>query len=156
VVDWYAGKLVDWDGGNNPAPVSQSTNLPFSVGVDIVEIRRIERAIQRWGERFLGRVYTPAELALCRGRAPELAARFAAKEAISKALGTGLRGIGWREMEVLSDERGKPLVHLHGRAKARADFLGLSDFAISLSHSQVYALAFVVAMGWMGQEGRSP
>ena len=108
------------------------------------------------GERFLGRVYTPAELALCRGRAPELAARFAAKEAISKALGTGLRGIGWREMEVLSDERGKPLVYLHGRAKARADFLGLSDFAISLSHSQVYALAFVVAIGWMGQEGRSP
>jgi len=113
--------------------------------VDIVEIGRIERAIQRWGKRFLERVYTPAELALCRGRAPELAARFAAKEAISKALGTGLRGIAWREMEVLSDERGKPLVHLHGRARARAEFLGLSDFAISLSHSRDYALAFVVA-----------
>jgi len=123
------------------------------VGVDIVEIERIERAIQRWGERFLERVYTPAELALCRGRAPELAARFAAKEAISKALGTGLRGIGWREMEVLCDKRGKPLVHLHGRAKARADFLGLSDFAISLSHSRDYALAFVVAMPRTGHQG---
>lgn len=153
MVDWYTGKLGGGAGQDDPCPIAQSTNLPVSVGVDIVEIERIERAIQRWGERFLERVYTPAELALCRGRAPELAARFAAKEAISKALGTGLRGIGWREMEVLCDKRGKPLVHLHGRAKARADFLGLSDFAISLSHSRDYALAFVVAMPRTGHQG---
>jgi holo-[acyl-carrier protein] synthase len=119
----------------------------FSVGVDIIEIERIEAALRRHGERFLQRVYTPTEQAYCRGRVPELAARFAAKEAISKALGTGMRGIAWQEMEILGDERGKPLVHLHGRAKARAEELGLSKFAISLSHSRDYAVAFVMAAG---------
>jgi holo-[acyl-carrier protein] synthase len=78
-----------------------------------------------------------------------LAARFAAKEAMSKALGTGIVGRGgilWREVEVLPDARGKPLVHLHGRAQDQAQSLGLKQFAISLSHSQEYAVAFVVAM----------
>jgi len=122
----------------------------LSAGVDIIEIERIERAISRWDDRFLNRVYTPAELALCRGRVPELAVRFAGKEAISKALGTGLFGVSWREMEVLADARGKPLVHLHGRAAVRATELGLADMAISLSHSRDYAVAFVVA----GQHGQ--
>lgn len=119
----------------------------FSVGVDIIEIERIEAVWRRHGERFLQRVYTPAERAYCRGRVPELAARFAAKEAISKALGTGMRGIAWKEMEILGDERGKPLVRLHGQARARAEELGLSEFAISLSHSRDYAVAFVMAAG---------
>lgn len=119
----------------------------FSVGVDIIEIERIEAILQRHGERFLKRVYTPAERAYCRERVPELAVRFAAKEAVSKALGTGLRGIAWREMEILGDERGKPLVRLHGRAQARAEELGLSEFAVSLSHSRDYAVAFVLAAG---------
>jgi holo-[acyl-carrier protein] synthase len=117
----------------------------LSAGVDIIEIERVQRAISRWGNRFLDRIYTAAEIKLCRGRAPELSARFAGKEAISKALGTGLVGISWREMEILSDPRGKPLVRLHGRAAARASKLGLSEFAISLSHSQDYAVALVVA-----------
>ncbi|UCC77703.1 MAG: holo-ACP synthase [Anaerolineales bacterium] len=116
-----------------------------SVGVDIIEISRIQRAIARWDERFLDRVYTPAELAFCRGRVPELAVRFAGKEAISKALGTGMFGVSWIEMEILADVRGKPLVHLHGRAATRAARLGLNEFAISLSHSREYAVAFVVA-----------
>jgi len=119
----------------------------FSVGVDIVEIQRVARALDRWGERFLCRVYTQAEIAYCRGRIAELAARFAAKEAISKALGTGLVGITWTEMEVLADRRGKPLVTLYGRALARARDLGLDEWAISLSHSDDSALAFVVASG---------
>ena len=122
----------------------------FSVGVDIIEIERIEAVLRRHGERFLERVYTPAEQAYCRGRVQELAARFAAKEAISKALGTGLRGIAWQEMEILGDKRGKPLIYLHGRAKARAEELGLSEFAVSLSHSRDYALAFVMAAGKRG------
>ncbi len=117
----------------------------LSVGVDIIEIERIERAIKRWDARFLHRVYTPGELALCRGRVPELAVRFAGKEAISKALGTGLSGVSWREMEILADVRGKPLVYLHGRATQRAALLGLTDFAISLSHSRDYAVAFVAS-----------
>ena len=117
----------------------------ISVGVDIVEIERVRHAIARWDTRFLSRIYTHAELTLCRGRVPELAARFAGKEAISKALGTGLTGISWREMEVLADAWGKPLVRLHGLAADRAAQLGLGEFAISLSHSQDHALAFVVA-----------
>lgn len=119
----------------------------LSVGVDIIEIERIGLAVSRWDDRFLNRVYTSNELSLCGGRVPELAVRFAAKEAISKALGTGLFGVSWREMEVLSDRRGKPLVHLHERAAARASQLGITDFAVSLSHSQEYAVAFVVAEG---------
>ena len=122
----------------------------LSVGVDIVEIGRLKWAIERWGQRFLDRVYTPREQAFCRGRAPELAARFAAKEAISKALGTGIigrEGVNWRDMEVLPDRRGKPLVYLHGRARRRAEELGLTQWAISLSHEREMAIAFVVASG---------
>ena len=117
----------------------------LSVGVDVIETDRIARAVERWGDHFLSHVYTHAELRHCRNHVPELAVRFAAKEAVSKALGTGLRGVTWREMEILTDSRGKPLVHLHGRAKRRAEKLGLDEFAISLSHSRRYAVAFVVA-----------
>ncbi len=117
----------------------------LSVGVDIIEIPRIARAIARWGERFTERLYTADEVRYCRGRVPELAVRFAAKEAISKALGTGMVGIAWNEMEILADPRGKPLVRLYGRAAARAEALGLREWAISLSHSDGNAVAFVVA-----------
>lgn len=116
----------------------------LSVGVDIVEIERIASAISRWDGRFLRHIYTGAELSLCRGHVPELAVRFAGKEAISKALGTGLVGVSWREMEVLADVRGKPLVYLHARAADRAASLDLTEWAISLSHSRQYAVAFVV------------
>ncbi len=115
-----------------------------TVGVDIVEIDRLQAALLRWGERFLQRVYTEREVAYCRGRVPELAVRFAGKEAVMKALGTGVRGIGWREIEILPMRGGKPLVFLHGRALRRAEFLGLQDFAISLSHSRDFAIASVV------------
>jgi holo-[acyl-carrier protein] synthase len=122
--------------------------LPLAVGVDLVEIARIARAIERWGDRFLERVYTPAEIARCRGRVPELAIRFAAKEAVSKALGVGIwwrGGIGWKDAETLSDPLGKPEVILHGRAIERARLLGLNQWAISLSHSDETAIAMVVA-----------
>jgi holo-[acyl-carrier protein] synthase len=125
------------------------TPLPLSVGVDLVEIPRIRRALERWGERFLKRVYTPAEIARCRGRVPELAVRFAAKEAVSKALGIGIwwpGGIAWHEAEVLSDSLGKPEIVLHGRAAERARDLGLDRWAVSLSHSDDNAIAMVVAM----------
>src|SRR2546422_6442201 len=115
-----------------------------AVGVDIIEIKRIEKALVRHGGRFLGRVYTKLEVAFCRGRTSELAARFAAKEAVMKALGTGARGLAWREIEVLPNHRGKPLVYLHGRAAERAERIGLDELDISLSHSREYAVAFVV------------
>jgi holo-[acyl-carrier protein] synthase len=117
----------------------------LSVGIDAVEIPRIRRVYERFGERFLRRVYTEREQARYRGRINELAARFAAKEAVSKALGTGLHGMDWRDVEIMPDPRGKPLVYLYGRARARAQYLGLTEFAISLTHTNELALAFVVA-----------
>ena len=114
------------------------------IGVDIIEIARIERAAERWGERFLLRVYTNEELRLYGNRPSSLAARFAGKEAVVKALGTSERGIGWKDIEILSEASGKPLVNLYDRAREQADDLGLSGLAISLSHSRDYAIAFVV------------
>lgn len=116
-----------------------------TVGVDIIEIARVQAALERWGARFLSRIYTEREIRYCRGRVPELAVRFAAKEAVMKALGTGTRGVGWREIEVLPMRGGKPLVFLHGRARRQAQTLGLEQFAISLSHSRDYAIASVVS-----------
>ncbi|MBI3287726.1 MAG: holo-ACP synthase [Chloroflexi bacterium] len=118
----------------------------LAVGVDIVEIRRIQEVVNRWGGRFLGRVYTAAELAYCRGRPPELAARFAAKEAVLKALGTGLQGPAWCEIEILPDPQGRPQVYLHGRAREIAQTGGLTRLALSLSHSWDNAIALVVAL----------
>ncbi len=126
----------------HPAIIA-SAMTTSAVGVDIIEIKRIERALARFGDRFLGRVYTPLEVAFCRGRVSELAARFAAKEALMKALGTGARGVAWREIEVLPNHRGKPLVYLHGRALERAERIGLRALDISMSHSRDYAIAFV-------------
>ncbi|MEX0800654.1 MAG: holo-ACP synthase [Dehalococcoidia bacterium] len=120
-----------------------------AVGVDIIEIERVEAALGRFGERFLGRVYTSLEAAVCRGRVSELAARFAAKEAVMKALGTGAKGVAWREIEVLPNHRGKPLVYLYGRARERAERIGLGGLDVSLSHSREYAVAFVV--GYAGE-----
>jgi holo-[acyl-carrier protein] synthase len=118
-----------------------------AVGIDIIEIHRIERTYRDFGERFLRRVYTERERERYRGRPNELAARFAAKEATSKALGTGIIGIHWREMEVLPNRRGKPVLILHGEAAERARKLGLTSFSVSLTHSRTDAMAFVVATG---------
>ena len=113
-------------------------------GVDIIEIPRIKRVFERYGERFLRRIYTDREIAYCRGRAPQLASRFAAKEATMKALGTGVRGIRWRDLEVVRGRGQAPRIELHGTAQARADRLGLTDIALSLSHSREFAVASVV------------
>ena len=114
------------------------------VGVDIIEIPRIQRALDRWRERFLRRIYTPGEIAFCRNKAPQLAARFAAKEAVMKALGTGIRGVGWKEIEVVRERGQAPSIRLHGRALKRAADLNIGELALSLSHSREYAVALVV------------
>lgn len=115
------------------------------VGVDIVELQRIQRAVQRHGPRFLKRVYTISELAYCRGDVGRLAARWAAKEAVSKALGTGWRGIAWRDVEVEREPTGRPVVILHGGARAAAEGLQLTTWEVSLSHSTQNAIAVVLA-----------
>jgi holo-[acyl-carrier protein] synthase len=117
----------------------------LAVGVDLVEVRRIAALVERHGERFTGRVFTPGERADCGGRAESLAARWAAKEAVAKALGTGIGAVGWQEIEVLRGESGCPAVLLHGRAAALAADRGLARWALSLAHDGGLALAFVVA-----------
>lgn len=125
----------------------------LAVGTDIIEIARIQRSLNDFGERFLKRVYTERERDWYGDRVDELAARFAAKEATSKALGTGIVGIRWQEMEVLPNRRGKPVLILHGRAAERARKLGLTEFSISLTHSRTDAMAFVMASGAGSREG---
>jgi holo-[acyl-carrier protein] synthase len=116
-------------------------------GVDLIEISRIDAAIERYGERFLRRIFTSRELSLTHGRAESLAARFAAKEAAAKALGVGIGEVSWLEVEVLSSPNRQPVLHLHGNAARIAKEKALTHWAISLSHSQVFAIAMVTAMG---------
>ncbi len=118
----------------------------YAVGIDMIAIPRVQAVLDRHPDRFLRRVYTPEEVAFCRGRVQELAARFAAKEAVMKALGTGARGVAWREIEVLPNRRGKPLVYLYGRAQKRAERIGLRDLDVSLSHERDFAIASVVGV----------
>lgn len=114
------------------------------IGTDIVEIARVRRIYEQWGERFSGRVYTASELKIYDCRTHSLAACFAGKEAVMKVLGTGARGIAWREIEVLHRASGKPYVILHNRAKEQAEKLGISEIDISLSHSREYATAVAI------------
>lgn len=126
-------------------------------GIDMIEIERVRDGIARMGERFLDRFFTPAERAECADQPHRLAARLAAKEAVSKAFGTGIGVVSWREIEILCDARGRPLLHLHGAAEALALALALDEWDVSLTHTAVYASAVVVAVGsaQVRQEGES-
>ena len=126
--------------------VRSVTGAKLACGTDIIEIGEFARGLELGGERFLRRIYTERERERYATRIPELAARFAAKEATSKALGTGIRGLTWRDMEILSNRRGKPILVLHGGAAARAEALGLVSFDVSLTHSRTLAMAFVVGL----------
>ncbi len=119
-------------------------------GVDMMEIERLRQAVDRHGARFLQRVFTPGELADCGPRVESLAGRFAAKEAVAKALGTGIwrAGIQWTDIEVRRDEAtGAPQLLLHGAAARRAQELGLREWSLSLSHDRERVIALVVALG---------
>jgi holo-[acyl-carrier protein] synthase len=116
-------------------------------GVDLIEIARIGEVVRRHGRRYLERVYTAAELTQSQQRPEYLAGRFAAKEAVAKALGTGIGQVGWREIEILGDEEHAPTVSLTGAARRTADNLGLTTWSVSISHSVDLALAFAAAVG---------
>lgn len=120
------------------------------MGIDIVNIRRIEKIINRWGPKFLSRIFTFEEINYCRQCADPVqhfAARFSAKEAICKALGTGRRNLGWKELEIINNELGKPEVKLSGRAKLLAQNKAIKIIHISLSHEESYAIAQAIAEG---------
>jgi len=114
------------------------------IGTDIIEIARIKQAIDRWGERFLSRVYTEPELRQYGQKPRSLAARFAGKEAVSKVLGNDNEGISARDIEILAHPGGKPQLNLYGRAQSAANNLGIKEIDISLAHSREYAIATAI------------
>jgi len=119
----------------------------LSSGIDLVEIARIERAIERHGERFYKRFFTEQEVIFCEGRSASLAGRFAVKEAVAKALGTGVGDFDWTDIEVVCDGRGKPELVLHDRAQDLANAKGYIHWSISLSHTDTHAIGLAVAIG---------
>lgn len=117
------------------------------IGVDMIEVYRIEAAMERFGERFYARFFTAIEREQAHGVPSRLAARFAAKEATAKALGTGIGDVSWVDIEVESDGRGRPHLHLYNAAAELATELGLDHWQVSLSHTSEHAIAFVVGAG---------
>lgn len=111
------------------------------LGIDIINVERIRNALERHGDRFPKRILTDAEYAYVRNRPETLAGRWAAKEAVSKVLGLGVRGVGWKEIEIVRLPTGQPTVRLHDRAKRRAEQLGMGRIAVSISHEREMAVA---------------
>lgn len=142
--------LVILNGAKDPAfPPDTLWSMVVGVGTDLIEIARIARSVERFGNQFLERVYTPGEIAYCTRKktaAESFAARFAAKEAAAKALGTGIsRGVSWKEFEVRRLPGQRPELHLSGRAAEIASRLGVRRLSLSITHSRELSLAFVVA-----------
>lgn len=129
-----------------PAVPEGTTEL----GIDIVRVERIAAALRRFGDRFTGRVLTPDETAYVRGRPETLAGRWAAKEAVSKVLGLGVRGVGWRDIEIVRLPTGQPTVRLHHRAARRAEQLGISRVSVSISHEREYAVGIALGIRTRG------
>jgi holo-[acyl-carrier protein] synthase len=124
--------------------------MVLGLGTDLMETRRLQESIDRFGERFLERIFTAGEIAYClrkkKNAAESFAARFAAKEAGAKALGTGIsHGVSWKEFEVRREASGRPTLHLSGRAAELAEAMGVRRIQLSLTHSRELALAVVVA-----------
>src|SRR6476660_1841906 len=130
-------------GGSVPPGTSE-------LGIDIIKVDRIRASLERFGERFTKRVLTEPERRYVRGRPETMAGRWAAKEAVSKVLGLGVRGIGWRDIEIERLPTGQPSVRLHGRAADRAEQLGMGRIALSISHESDYAVAIAYGIRTTG------
>ena len=118
----------------------------LQTGIDLIEVERIGDAIKRHGARFLKRIYTTKELALFSDNIPSLAARFAAKEAVAKALCTGIGDVEWTEIEILRGPAKEPILHLHGEALRLAEEKNYKTWSVSISHTHEHAIAMVVAI----------
>jgi holo-[acyl-carrier protein] synthase len=129
-----------------PQPPEGTTEL----GIDIIKVERIAAALRKHGERFPRRVLTDAEHRYVRNRPQNFAGRWAAKEAVSKVLGLGVRGVGWRDIEIARLPTGQPEVRLHGRARQRAEQLGMARIAVSISHEGEYAVAIAFGVRTAG------
>lgn len=140
------------DPSDAPLPVGVVPNGTTELGIDIIRVERIRATLERFGARFADRVLTPSERRYVRDRPETMAGRWAAKEAVSKVLGLGVRGIGWRDIEVERLPTGQPAVRLHGRAASRAEQLGMERIALSISHESDYAVA--IAFGVRTAGGR--
>jgi holo-[acyl-carrier protein] synthase len=139
----------------DPDPVLPPGTVPpgtTELGIDIVKVERIAAAIERFGQRFADRVLTQREQRYVRQRPETFAGRWAAKESVSKVLGLGVRGVGWRDIEVERLPTGQPHIVLHGRAAQRAEQLGMGRIAVSISHEAEFAVA--VAFGVRTAGGR--
>jgi holo-[acyl-carrier protein] synthase len=143
---------VSPDASLTAAPLDPALAGTTELGIDIIKVERIRNSLDRFGDRFSNRVLTPSEQRYVRGRAETMAGRWAAKEAVSKVLGLGVRGIGWRDIEIERLPTGQPAVRLHGRAQIRAEQLGMGRIAVTISHEADYAVA--MAFGIRTAAGR--
>jgi phosphopantetheine--protein transferase-like protein len=140
-------------GAPRPHPPEDGVAVPpgtTELGIDIIKVDRIRETLAKFGARFSNRVLTPAEQRYVRDRPETMAGRWAAKEAVSKVLGLGVRGIGWRDIEVERLPTGQPSIRLHGRAAARAEQLGMGRIAVSISHESDYAVAIAYGIRTTG------
>ena len=144
--------VPEGDGSLADALVGQLPQGTTEVGIDIIKVARIRDTLAKFGPRFSGRVLTPGEQRYVRDRPETFAGRWAAKEAVSKVLGLGVRGIGWRDIEIVRLPTGQPSVRLHGRAEQRAGQLGMGRIALSITHESDYAVA--IAFGVRTAGGR--
>jgi len=131
----------------SPLPDPKERLMILRTGIDTIEISRLETIRPAIRERFTARVYTPSEITQARDRSELLAGIFAAKEAVSKALGTGIGRVRWQDIEILHLNTGQPIVNLYGNAKTIADELGLTEWSVSISHDRSKAVAVAVAIG---------
>lgn len=120
--------------------------IMLRTGIDLIEIDRLRSLFESYGQRFLDRVFTPQELTELGENIASLAGRFAAKEAVAKALGTGIGAVAWREIEILRGPKREPVLHLHGSAARLAEELGLGEWSVSISHTQTHAVGIAVAI----------
>ena len=136
--------------GEDKSSSNEASGIDVAVGIDIVGIDRFERVVGRWGARFIDRCFTTAEIGECNGRIPSLAARFAAKEAAFKAMGSSPRAISWQDIEIVHSGAGAPALEFHGGAAAETRRLGWKSVSLSLTHDAGVAVAVVIVLKLSG------